>query len=456
MTSINAIAPLTVSLLHFSLYDCDAKTATATQILPGGTIDMATAPKNFALSPVYSASIRQVALNINGKYADIQAAPPFTVPNKNGGGPWPVVPGAYTVFSQVTNAAGVVEPVQMFQVTVINSLLIPIPTTAPKPASNATTTLATGRTFTAGLPMDLSGLTSAIVSTDANSPAVLQGAAGGASVISSNESTNGCVLSNVILDSVDGGGIGWNVKGSNLVLSNPQHKNLSDSICVVNATNLTMIGGKQIGKVTGRCVFITNWNGGAWTGGTAGPSVNQSPVRCSSDITAANGGGLQNVIVTGLSVTQVGSAFPIACVAGHRILNCKFIDCTVNNGEFSFASAGAGEQDEVSNVLVQNLTTINTKLDIQSIASNVQISGGTFNNPSGECVSLSCGPGITIDGATMYSPKHGVHFYQPSNAIIRNCRLIAPGFSPPMLDGSCTAANDGGGNTVNGQPWKFG
>lgn len=288
--------------------------------------------------------------------------------------------------------------------------------------------------------LDLSGKVNAIVTGNPSAKPTIQVGAGGGVVVRSDDTTASCMLSNVILDSADGKGIGWNIHGSKLTIQNVDLKNLGDALRMVNTPGLTLIGGKQVGNVTGRCVFVTNWNGGAWTGGEFGPSQAQSPVRCSSDPTAANNGGLQNVTVDGLSITQVGSGFPIACGAFHRAINCKLNNITVNGGEFSFDSAGAGEQDAVTGCTITNLKTINTKFNIGAVASNCTVSGGTFNNPTGECISLSAGSNIVIDGVTMYSPKHGAHAYSASNFVLKNSVLHGP-VGTPIVDGNVTAAN---------------
>ena len=253
---------------------------------------------------------------------------------------------------------------------------------------------------------------------------------------------SGRTLANTIFDSTDGQGFIGNVHGDKVTISNVDLKNLNEGFHYQGCTNLTIAGGGQIGNVIGRCHLFVDVTNLVWTGDPAkvfGHASKQSPIRFDSP-------GVRGGTITGVRVTQAGSSFPIACWAIHAASGVHWLNCEANGGEFSFNSAGDGTGDSVTSCIVENLTTINTKLDIGPIASNCTVKGGNFNNPTGECVALTCGSGIVIDGAVMHSPKHGVKFYAPSNAIIRNCTLYAPA-GTPIIDGG-TPANDGGGNKL--------
>jgi hypothetical protein len=256
-------------------------------------------------------------------------------------------------------------------------------------------------------------------------------------------SASGRTLANAIIDSLDGNGFAGNVHGAKVTISNVDLKNLNEGFDYVGCTDLTIEGGGQIGKVAGRCHYFIDVKNLNWTGDpnkVLGPASTQSPVRSSSP-------GIRGGRIVGIRVTQAGSPFPIACFAWHALDGVNIDDCVAIGGEFSFNSAGVGLNDAVVGCTITNLTTINTKVSLSPIASNNHFVGGKFSNPTGECVSLSCGPGNVFDGVELHSQKHGFHFYAPSNAIIKNCTLFAPA-GTPIMDGACTKANNGGGNRL--------
>jgi hypothetical protein len=309
---------------------------------------------------------------------------------------------------------------------------------------NATVFLTAGETFAVpATGVDFSGHQNATVSsTLATTPAVLTGA-----LLSHwNTQSTQCTLANVTLDSATGTGYAGDVMGTGIHIANVNFNNLGEGLHYDNCQNLTITGGGQIGKVAGRCHYLISVTGINWTGDKTkvfGPASTQSPIRFSSP-------GVVGGTITNVQVTQVGSPFPIACWAIHAAVNVQFIDCSANGGEFSFNSAGNGTGDKVTGCTITNLTTVNTKVSVDAIATGNHFIGGSFTNPTGECVSLSCPPtgGNTFAGVMLHSPIHGSHFYTANDTKISTCTLHANSKATPMMDGASTSANDGGGNQV--------
>jgi hypothetical protein len=268
-----------------------------------------------------------------------------------------------------------------------------------------------------------------------------------ASELSFDPNASGRVLENAVLTSPDGKGFGGNVRGKNVSIINVSFKDLSDGLHADGCTNLIIKGGAQVGNVTGRCWFFLNVNGLNWYGDSSkvfGHATQQSPVRFSSP-------GVVNGIVQDVHVTQAGSPFPIACWAIHAAVNVHFLNCVSDSGEFSFDSAGEGVGDKVTDCLVENLTVINSKLYIGPVALRNTIKAGKFTNPSGEAISVQCTPGSgnVIDGAEIHSDSaHAIHFYAASDLLVKNCTFYRTNPAAVLMDGACTAANDGGGNKI--------
>jgi hypothetical protein len=321
------------------------------------------------------------------------------------------------------------------------------PWKTPKAVNNATVYLTAGETFLLATPLSFNGLSNAVVTSDPTNPATLQSAAGGAQVLSFWTNSTNITLENVIVDSVDGKGFAGNVYGTNISIVNVLLKNLNEGFDYIGpCINLTITGGAQIGKVSGRCHYLLDVTKINWVGDPTkifGPASTQSPIRFSSP-------GVVGGTISGVNVSQVGSTFPIACWAIHAANGVTFENCISNGGEFSFNSAGSGENDKVSGCIIRRLQTIQTKLSLDLIAYDNQIIDCIGSNDTGECISLSTAAkaGNTITGAKLTSPKHGVHFYTVNDSIVKGCTLYTSVAGAPMIDGANSPANDGGGNVV--------
>lgn len=265
----------------------------------------------------------------------------------------------------------------------------------------------------------------------------------GGNATSWDPKASGRVLENTIFDSADGKGFAGVVRGDKVTIRNVDFKNLNEGLHYTGCTNLTIIGGGQVGNVLGRCDLFTDVANLTWTGDpnkTLGHAEKQSPVRADSP-------GIRGGTITEVHVTQIGSTFPIAGFALHCMDRVTVVDCSSAGGDFSLDSAGTGNGDEVTNCTFKNLTVTNAKLNVHLIASHCTFTGGKFTNPSGECVAITGGANNVFDGLELHSTKHGFKFYAPSpGTIIKNCILYAPG-GTPIIDGG-TPANDGGGNRL--------
>ena len=267
-------------------------------------------------------------------------------------------------------------------------------------------------------------------------------------------SVTGRVVSNIVLTSPDGNGVGGIVRGQAVQIINVNFQKIYDGLQYGSSdgkngcVNLTINGGGQIGnEVQGRCHFLIDIDGLTWTGDSTkcfGPASKQSPIRFSSP-------GVRNATITGVHVTQVGSPFPIACWAIHAANNVHWLNCTADGGEFSFDSAGEGVGDRVSNCVVENLTINNSKLNIGAVTFGCTFKGGKFTNPTGEAISVQCVAGSknVIDGASIYSSSgHAIHFYAASDLVMKNCTFYRTNHSAVLMDGAVSPQNDGGGNKI--------
>jgi hypothetical protein len=310
--------------------------------------------------------------------------------------------------------------------------------------SKAAVVLAGGQTFNlpaSGLNFD--NLTNAWVgAADPANPATLSSEY----CLNYTAATKGCTLANVILTSPDGKGFGGNHHGTNNSFINVSFGNLSEGIDHIGCTDLTIIGGKQIGKVAGRCHYMIGVANLTWTdSGPFGPASTQSPIRFTPP--GVNGG-----TITRVSATQVGSPFPIACWAIHSATNVTFNNCSADDGEFSFNTAGSADAtvDFVKNCIVNDLVVTNSFMSFdKSMASGVTVNRPVISNPGGPCISLICAPnaGNKIIGGKLTSAKHGVMFDNANDTVVSNTTLYAPNATVPILDGNLSKANDGGGNT---------
>lgn len=312
----------------------------------------------------------------------------------------------------------------------------------PRAISNAVVLLSAGQSFSDGI--DFAGKLNAWVgSHDDTNPARITAE----TLTNWDANSSGCTLANVVLSSASGNGFGGTVHGSGNTLLNVDFGNLSDGFHYVGCDKLTISGGGQVGKVSGRCHYLLDVTNLTWTGDhtkSFGPASSQSPIRFSSP-------GVRGGTVSGVRVTQVGSTFPIACWAIHAASGVTFNNCESNGGEFSFNTAGAGEADKVSNCTINGLAVTNSKLTLDaSIAFNNHFNQPVVTNPSGECISLTCAAiaGNVFDGAKLSSAKHGVMFYDANDTVIKNTVLTAPAVTIPLLDGQHIPVNDGGGNKV--------
>lgn len=310
-----------------------------------------------------------------------------------------------------------------------------------KAVSNAAVVLTAGQTFG---NINFSNLTNAWVG--ASDPSTRATVSSGY-CINYTASSNKCTLANVIVTSPDGKGQASNVHGSNITLLNVDLGNLNEGFDHETVTNLTITGGKQVGAVAGRCHYFIDVTSINWSNaGPYGPASTQSPIRFSYP--GVRGGTISNV--TG---TQVGSTFAIATWAIHDATNVTFNSCTANGGEFSFNSAGAGgTTDKVTGCIINDLVVINSKLTLDAnVSFNNTFNRPVCSNPTGECIGLSdttTNGNNKIIAGKLTSPKHGVHFYGANDTVISGTTLYAPSASVPIIDGSFTKANDGGGNVV--------
>ena len=337
-----------------------------------------------------------------------------------------------------------------------NSGLTPqLPWKTPRAVSNSEVRLADGETFNvpAGTPIAFNGKTNAVITSNPDNPATLMGAAAaattdlqGPNILTWWTDSVGCILSNVIISSVDGKGFGGNIRGNNIWVKNVLLKNLTEGFDWLAVKFANIVGGGQIGTVQGRCHYLLGCETISWTGDPAhvfGPAVGQSPIRFSTDVGGAfvnNSGGS----ITGVSVTQVGSPDPIACWAVHNAVGITFTNCVAAGGEFSFDGAGAGTGDTVKGCTIAGLNVSNSKLNLQPIAFNNTFTQLKVTNPTGECVSVQTAAvaGNVINGGLLASPVHAVHFYSANDTIFKDCTYTAP----VLMDGLSVAKNDGGGN----------
>jgi hypothetical protein len=400
-----------------------------------------------ALPPAVVAQLN-TAVTANLKSAGINAAVTINV-----AGYTPVVISPSNATAAATQAT--TQPTYYISLTGNDTAAGTSPATAwqtPRVVDNATVFLTAGQKFPIPLntPLNFSSHQNATVTTDPANPATLLGAAGGGidhGITNFWTNTTGCTLANVIVDSVDGNGYAGDVRGPNNAIVNVLLNNLNEGFQYKNACdNLKIIGGGQIGKVSGRCHYLLDVTHLTWTGDpnrVFGPAQTQSPIRFSCP-------GVRGGTITGVRVTQVGSNFPIACWAIHAASGVSFINCQANGGEFSFDTAGGLDTaGMVNGCTISGLHTINTLLDLRPAAVNNQFINCDLNNSAGVCVAVAGGRGNSITGTTMTSPVGGAHFYAASDAVLKNCTLNTLGHaSAKWIDGSLCPANDGGGNSA--------
>jgi len=331
------------------------------------------------------------------------------------------------------------------------------PWKTPRAVSNATVFLAAGQKFDANAasPISFAGLTNATITSDPNNPATVVGAAmqhgqniGPNMFAWSAESTN-CTLSNIIVDSVDGNGFGGLVRGTNISIGNVQLHNLAEGFDWQGVNGVTILSGKQTGRVLGRCHYFLGCIQFNISTDVMGPSVAQSPIRFSTDVGGPyvnNKGGTVSI-----PVTQVGSPDPIACFAIHNAVDVTFKNCFAVGGEFSFDGAGAGVGDNVTGCNVVNLTVSGSKLNLNTIAFNNTFTNFTGSNATGEVISCQtvAKAGNVVNGGTLTSPVHGIHMYSANDTVFKNLTYNRdPSRTAPLMDGLFTGANDGGGNVI--------
>jgi hypothetical protein len=430
----------------------------------GGTWYQSLGPATLQFVP--SANIAGVTFLLDQLPAVVQQAPPYIVNNKHPQMALNLSTGSHVLRWQIngeaqqtlnfTVALSPVPPVPTYYVSTngndANAGTLAAPWKTPKAVNGATVILLPG--VYVGM-VNFSGMTGATVaSSDAANPSTLQAPAGGGNVTSWSDTTIGCTFGPMIVDSVDGKGNAGNVRGKNNSVIGVILNDINEGFDWNACTNPTIKGGYQTGTVQGRCHFLIGCTNITWVGDPThsfGPSIAQSPIRFST-FQNSNGTFSPNVggAITGVRVTQVGSAFAIACWAIHAARNIQFINCVANGGQFSFNTAGAAEGDVVDGCLVQGLTVLGAELAMSPVATNNQVSGGSFNVSGSECVALTCtgNCGNTITGATMYSDKAGVHLYNTSNVVVSQSTLYTPTAGASMLIGSIVPANDGGGNKV--------
>jgi hypothetical protein len=320
----------------------------------------------------------------------------------------------------------------------------------PKVVDNKVVYLTGGQKFAFSntAHLDFSGHVHATVTSDPANPAYLVEAADGANngIIESWANGSGCTLSNVILDSADGKGFGGNIRGPGWTVSNVLFNNLGEGLHFINGcTGLKITGGGQIGSVAGRCIFILDTTDMVWTGDPArhyGPAAGQSPIRFSEP-------GAVRGVISGVTATQLGSPFPIAAWAIHQAAGTKLINDEAIGGSFSFDTAGGQDaNDTVTGCTVSGLTTINATLELHAASHKNTFTGCTLQNASGACITNSGSTGDVISNCAMASPVGGVHFYSPSDAVIKDCTLDTQGHAAAKLIVNGAAGNDGGGNVV--------
>lgn len=324
------------------------------------------------------------------------------------------------------------------------------PWLTPRTVNNADVYLADGETFDvpASTPISFSGKINATLTGSPTNPATIRGAAAspgaaiGPNIIQWDKNSLNCELSNVIIDSADGMGYGGHVLGKTITINAVQLKNLTEGFDWQGVDGVTILGGKQIGRVAGRCHYFLGCRGFNVNTGVMGPAQGQSPIRFSTDVDGPfvnNSGG--SVCIP---VTQVGSDNPIACFAIHNAIDIEFVGCWSVGGEFSLDGAGEGVGDVASGCKIDKLTVVNSKLDLNSIAFSNTFTNLTVANPTGECVSVQtvAKAGNVIDGATLTSPVHAAHFYQAGDTVLKNVKYTAAVF----IDGAWVKENDGGGN----------
>jgi hypothetical protein len=291
-------------------------------------------------------------------------------------------------------------------------------------------------------PIDFSGKTNVTVSGSDAAHLLTVAAPKGGNAFIFDTASKGIAIRNVAVIS-DGTGQAANLKGQ-VTLDHVALGNLALGF-VSTGANLTITALSQTDRVIGQALFISGgsvlWDG---RGLVLGPSPNESPVRFSSP----------PATVTMMNVTVVQMPPAKACFALH---DGTFTanNCLAEGGDFSIASM---QNSPATAAVTGTFTGIQVrgggKLLISDVARCCTFISPVCDNPTGECVSITChsGAGNVIDGGKFSTESnHAVKIYLKGAGIkIKNCVLTTHNKNAVMIDdGTANVSQyDGGGNKI--------